>query len=73
MSLPVMGSWEAARQLKANPDTKDIPVPGLSAHAMTSDRDRAVVADCDDCDTEPADIERLLGKIRDLLGASDGG
>ncbi|MFT4578023.1 MAG: CheY-like chemotaxis protein [Nitrospinales bacterium] len=73
MSLPVMDGWEAARQLKANPDTKGIPILGLSAHAMTPDRDKAIAAGCDDYDTKPVDIKRLLGKIQDLLGTSDAG
>ncbi|MBC8285092.1 MAG: response regulator [Nitrospinae bacterium] len=72
MSLPIMDGWEAARQLKANPDTKGIPVLGLSAHAMTPDRDKAIAAGCDDYDTKPVDIKRLLGKIHALLGTSDG-
>lgn len=73
MSLPVMDGWEAARQLKANRDTKGIPILGLSAHAMTPDRDKAIAAGCDDYDTKPVDIKRLLGKIQDLLGTSDAG
>ncbi|MZG54175.1 MAG: response regulator [Nitrospinae bacterium] len=72
MSLPVMDGWEAARQLKSNPDTKDIPVLGLSAHAMTPDRDKAINAGCDDYDTKPVDIKRLMEKIDALLGNSDG-
>jgi CheY-like chemotaxis protein len=73
MSLPIMDGWEAARQLKANPDTKGIPILGLSAHAMTPDRDKAIAAGCDDYDTKPVDIKRLLGKIQELLGTSDAG
>ena len=73
MSLPIMDGWEAARQLKANPDTKGIPVLGLSAHAMTPDRDKAIAAGCDDYDTKPVDIKRLMGKIEALLGTSDAG
>jgi len=73
MSLPIMDGWEAARQLKANPDTKSIPILGLSAHAMTPDRDKAIAAGCDDYDTKPVDIKRLLEKIQDLLGTSDAG
>lgn len=72
MSLPIMDGWEAARLLKDNPDTKDIPVLGLSAHAMTPDRDKAIKAGCDDYDTKPVDIKRLMGKIDALLGNSDG-
>jgi two-component system, cell cycle response regulator DivK len=63
MSLPVMDGWEATRRLKADERTRDIPVIALTAHAMTADRDRALEAGCDDFDTKPVDLERLLGKI----------
>ena len=66
MSLPIMDGWEAARQLKANPDTKGIPILGLSAHAMTPDRDKAIAAGCDDYDTKPLDIKRLLEHLNSL-------
>ena len=68
MSLPVMDGWEATRKLKAETQTKDIPVIGLSAHAMSSDFDKAQEAGCDDYDTKPVDLNRLLGKINVLLG-----
>ena len=68
MSLPVMDGWEAVRTLKDDPETKPIPVLGLSAHAMTPDRDKAIKAGCDDYDTKPVDIKRLLCKIEELLG-----
>ncbi|MEJ2143085.1 MAG: response regulator [Gammaproteobacteria bacterium] len=68
MSLPVLDGWEATRQLKANSQTKDIPIIGLSAHAMSSDFDKAQEAGCDDYDTKPVDLPRLLGKINQLLG-----
>ena len=68
-----MDDLEAARQLKANPDTKGISILGLSAHAMTTDRDKAIAAGCDDYDTKPLVIKCLLGKIQDLLGTSDDG
>ena len=68
MSLPVMDGWEAVRTLKDDPDTQVIPVLGLSAHAMTPDRDKAIKAGCDDYDTKPVDIKRLLEKIQSLLG-----
>jgi CheY-like chemotaxis protein len=58
-----MDSWEAARQVKANTDTKGIPILRLSAHAMTPDRDNVIAAGCDDYDTNPLDIKHLLGKI----------
>ena len=69
MSLPVLDGWEATRQLKADTQTKNIPVIGLSAHAMSSDFDKAQEAGCDDYDTKPVDINRLLGKINVLLGS----
>jgi two-component system cell cycle response regulator DivK len=68
MSLPVMDGWEATRRLKSNPATQCIPVIALTAHAMAGDRDKAVAAGCDDYDTKPIDMPRLLGKIEDLLG-----
>ena len=61
-----MDGWEAAHQLKANPDTKGIPIIGLSAHAMTPDRDKAIAAGCDDYDTKPLDIKRLLEHLNSL-------
>ena len=67
MSLPVMDGWEATRRLKAEPTTNDIPIIALTAHAMESDRDRALEAGCDDFDTKPVELARLLGKIDDLL------
>ena len=73
MSLPVMDGWEAVRTLKDNPDTQAIPVLGLSAHAMTPDRDKAIKAGCDDYDTKPVDIKRLLGKIQALLDQDHAG
>ena len=73
MSLPVMDGWEAVRSLKDDPETKSIPVLGLSAHAMTPDRDKAINAGCDDYDTKPVDIKRLLGKIQALLDQNHAG
>jgi two-component system, cell cycle response regulator DivK len=73
MSLPVMDGWEAVRALKDNPETQSIPVLGLSAHAMTPDRDKAIKAGCDDYDTKPVDIKRLMGKIQALLEQNDAG
>lgn len=73
MSLPVMDGWEAVRTLKGDPETQPIPVLGLSAHAMTPDRDKAIKAGCDDYDTKPVDIKRLLGKIKELLGQDNAG
>ena len=67
MSLPVIDGWEATRQLKADPLTCSIPILGLTAHAMVSDRARVLEAGCDDYDTKPVDMTRLLTKIESLL------
>ncbi len=69
MSLPVLDGWEATRRLKATPGLKHIPVIALTAHAMSSDRDKALEAGCDDYDTKPIELPRLLEKIEKLLGA----
>ena len=63
MSLPVLDGWEATRQIKSDSSISHIPVIGLSAHAMSADRDRALEAGCDDYDTKPVDIKRLLSII----------
>ena len=67
MSLPVMDGWEAARILKGDDATKDIPIIALTAHALGGDREKALEAGCDDYDTKPLDLKRLLGKIEDAL------
>ena len=67
MSLPVMDGWEATRQLKAREQTNQIPVIALTAHAMTGDKQKALAAGCDDYDTKPVDLKRLLQKIRTHL------
>jgi CheY-like chemotaxis protein len=67
MSLPVLDGWEAARQLKAKPETKAIPIIALTAHAMAGDREKAIEAGCDDYDTKPIELPRLLDKIAALL------
>jgi CheY-like chemotaxis protein len=67
MSLPVMDGWEASRRLKADPDTAAIPIIALTAHAMTGDREKALEAGCDDFDTKPVELPRLLEKIAALL------
>jgi CheY-like chemotaxis protein len=72
MSLPGLDGWEATRQLKAAPDTRNIPVIGLTAHAMAGDREKATAAGCDDFDTKPVDLARLLDKIETLLGRAGG-
>jgi CheY-like chemotaxis protein len=68
MSLPVLDGWEATRRLKADPATRGIPVIALTAHAMAGDRERALGAGCDDYDTKPIELPRLLTKIESLLG-----
>ena len=68
MSLPVMDGWEATRNIKADPATKSIPVIALTAHAMSGDRQKALDAGCDDYDTKPIELSRLLSKIQTLLG-----
>ena len=67
MSLPVVDGWEATRRLKAQPQTQAIPIIALTAHAMEGDRVKALEAGCDDYDTKPVEITRLLGKIAALL------
>ena len=66
MGLPVMDGWEATRRIKADPRTRAIPVIALTAHAMAADRDKALAAGCDDFDTKPVDIARLVAKIEAL-------
>lgn len=67
MSLPVIDGLEAARQIRADDRTRDIPILALTAHALTEDRDRALAAGCDDFDTKPVDLPRLLDKMEALL------
>jgi CheY-like chemotaxis protein len=67
MSLPVIDGWEATRQVKAAPATRGIPVIALTAHAMAGDREKAIQAGCDDYDTKPIDLQRLLEKMTALL------
>ena len=68
MSLPEIDGWEATRQLRAAPETKVVPIIGLTAHAMAGDREKALDAGCNDYDTKPVELPRLLGKIEALLG-----
>lgn len=70
MNLPIMDGWSATQHLKATPDTQNIPVIALTAHAMASDRDRALAVGCDDYDMKPVDFNRLLAKIAALLGSA---
>lgn len=67
MSLPEIDGWEATRQLKADPATAAIPVIALTAHAMAEDREKALAAGCDDYDTKPIDLPRLIDKIARLI------
>ena len=67
MGLPVMDGWEATRRLKADARTASVPVIALTAHAMADDRLRALEAGCDDFDTKPVDLDRLLGKVGALV------
>ena len=67
MSLPVMDGWEVAEYLKGNDKTKEIPVIALTAHAMAGDKEKALEAGCDDYDTKPIDLPRLLEKITTWL------
>jgi CheY-like chemotaxis protein len=69
MSLPGIDGWTATRQLKADAATQDIPIIALTAHAMAGDREKALEAGCDDFDTKPVDLARLLSKMEALLGA----
>lgn len=70
MSLPILDGWEVTRRLKAESATQHIPVIALTAHAMSSDRDKALNSGCDDYDTKPIELPRLLEKIETLLAAA---
>jgi CheY-like chemotaxis protein len=70
ISLPVMDGYEATRQIKANPTTRSIPVVALTAHAMSGDREKCLEAGCDEYETKPVDLPRLLDKIEQLLVGS---
>ena len=67
LSLPVMDGWEATSTIKADEDTKDIPIIVLTAHAMAGDREKALEAGADEYDTKPIEFKRLLGKIKDFI------
>ena len=68
MSLPVLDGWEATRRVKADPATQAIPVIALTAHAMAEDKEKCLAAGCNDFDTKPVELPRLLAKIQALLG-----
>ncbi|HUE18848.1 MAG TPA: response regulator [Stellaceae bacterium] len=67
MSLPIIDGWEATRRIKADPATNSIPVIALTAHALVQDREKAMAAGCDDFDTKPVELPRLMEKIRNFL------
>ena len=69
LSLPIIDGWEATRQIKANPATQSTPIIALTAHAMAGDEQKALEAGCDDYDTKPVNLKRLLEKIGNLLGS----
>ncbi|MGB0935611.1 MAG: response regulator [Alphaproteobacteria bacterium] len=70
MSLPIIDGWEATRRIKANDDTADIPVIALTAHALSGDREKAIEAGCNDYDTKPVELDRLLGKIETFINSN---
>jgi two-component system, cell cycle response regulator DivK len=73
MSLPVLDGWQATRRIKSAPETQHIPVIALTAHAMAGDQDKAIAAGCDDYDSKPIDLPRLLEKIEKFLRETERG
>ncbi len=73
MSLPVVDGWEATRRIRAHERGKNIPIIALTAHAMAGDREKTIAAGCNDYDTKPVQLDRLLEKIAALLPKTDGG
>jgi CheY-like chemotaxis protein len=72
LSLPVLTGWEAAQQLKQSAQTQDIPIIALSAHALEGERDKALAAGCDEFESKPVDLERLLEKLARLIPVGNG-
>ena len=70
MNLPILDGWQAAERLKTSPETRAIPIIALTAHAMSGDRERALAAGCDDYDTKPIELTRLLAKIEARLNSA---
>jgi len=70
LEMPVIDGWEATRRLKGNPQTHDIPVIALSAHALAGEREKAMAAGCDEFDTKPIEFERLVATVRRLLAVA---
>jgi CheY-like chemotaxis protein len=66
LEMPIIDGWEATRRLKSKPQTRDIPVIALSAHALSAEREKAIAAGCDEFDTKPIEFERLLETVRRL-------
>ena len=67
MSLPVIDGWEATKQIRSDPEVANTPIIALTAHAMSSDREKCLAAGCDDFDTKPVELPRLLAKIEEML------
>src|SRR2546423_15632828 len=72
LEMPRVDGWEATRRLKADPQTRDIPIIALSAHALAGEREKALAAGCDEFDTKPIEFERLGGALRRVLAARGG-
>ena len=69
LEMPVMDGWEAARRLKSNPQTRDIPIIALSAHALAGEREKALAAGCNEYDTKPIEFDRLVSTVRGILAS----
>ena len=69
LEMPVMNGWEAARRLKGNPQTRDIPIIGLSAHALSGEREKALAAGCNEYETKPIEFDRLVSTVRRILAS----